>query len=352
MAIQTQDFYANGLPTGIQANAGIVYTNLADGKQYKQKTIPFGSNWVSLGTTAYFYYQSSGSLPSQSGKAGKYLQTDGANASWESVTGGIASVGATAPIESTGGTTPVISIPKATSTQSGYLYSVDWATFNAKQDAITKGNLTEATSSVLTISGGTASVIGSGVSIQVKQASSSQSGYLSSTDWTTFNNKGNGTVTAVSGTAPIVSSGGATPAISMAQSNGSTSGYLSSTDWNTFNSKYNQPGGDTSQYIRGDGSIVAFPTLPTIVNGTVDIDFGVGNNLATVAVHSTDVLTTSNIIVVVNGDGVTATHNAYEHRMAPLKLTVGAIVDNTSFEIYATTDLLLSGSFNLKYTIT
>jgi hypothetical protein len=51
------------------------------------------------------------------------------------------------------------------------------------------GNLTEATSSVLTILGGTGSVVGSGVSIQVKQATISQSGFLSSTDWNVFNNK-------------------------------------------------------------------------------------------------------------------------------------------------------------------
>ena len=44
-------------------------------------------------------------------------------------------------------------------------------------------------------------------------------------------------VTSVTGTAPVVSSGGTTPAISMAAANTSTNGYLSSTDWNTFNNK-------------------------------------------------------------------------------------------------------------------
>lgn len=46
-----------------------------------------------------------------------------------------------------------------------------------------------------------------------------------------------GTVTSVTGTSPISSSGGATPAISISQSTTSTNGYLSSTDWNTFNGK-------------------------------------------------------------------------------------------------------------------
>jgi hypothetical protein len=46
-----------------------------------------------------------------------------------------------------------------------------------------------------------------------------------------------GTVTSVTGTAPVVSSGGNTPAISMAAANTTTDGYLTSTDWNTFNGK-------------------------------------------------------------------------------------------------------------------
>lgn len=62
---------------------------------------------------------------------------------------------------------------------------------------------------------------------------------LSATDFRTAigAGTGSGTVTSVSGTAPISSSGGATPAISISQATTSTNGYLSSTDWNTFNSK-------------------------------------------------------------------------------------------------------------------
>jgi len=53
----------------------------------------------------------------------------------------------------------------------------------------------------------------------------------------TWTNAGAGTVTSVTGTAPVVSSGGTTPAISMAAANTTTNGYLTSTDWNTFNGK-------------------------------------------------------------------------------------------------------------------
>jgi len=57
------------------------------------------------------------------------------------------------------------------------------------EPTLTKGDLTESTSSILTITGGTDAVIGTGAAIQVKQASVAQSGYLSSADWGTFNSK-------------------------------------------------------------------------------------------------------------------------------------------------------------------
>jgi len=108
---------------------------------------------------------------------------------------------ATAPI---GIASNVISITQSGVASNGYLSSTDWNTFNNKQATITTGNLTEATSSVLTITGGTSSVLGSGTTIQVKQASGSQNGFISSTDWTTFNGKQN----ALGGTGIVKSTGG------------------------------------------------------------------------------------------------------------------------------------------------
>lgn len=46
-----------------------------------------------------------------------------------------------------------------------------------------------------------------------------------------------GTVTSVTATLPISSTGGATPNLSMSSADGTTNGYLSSTDWTTFNNK-------------------------------------------------------------------------------------------------------------------
>lgn len=46
--------------------------------------------------------------------------------------GTVTSVTATSPVASTGGATPVISMPAATSLVAGYLTSIDWSTFNGK----------------------------------------------------------------------------------------------------------------------------------------------------------------------------------------------------------------------------
>ena len=60
---------------------------------------------------------------------------------------------------------------------------------NAKEANLTKGNLTELTSSVLDITGGTGAVIGTGLTIKVNEANTTTSGYITNTDWNTFNEK-------------------------------------------------------------------------------------------------------------------------------------------------------------------
>jgi hypothetical protein len=81
------------------------------------------------------------------------------------------------------------------------------------------------------------------ITLNLPTASATNRGVLSAADWNTFNAKGSGTVTSVTGTAPVVSSGGTTPAISMAAATTSVNGYLTSTDWNTFNGKLSTSGG-------------------------------------------------------------------------------------------------------------
>ncbi len=100
----------------------------------------------------------------------------------------------------------------------------------------------------------------------IQQAGPAQSGYLSSTDWNTFNNKqaaGN-YVTSVSATTPLFSSGGTTPNLTIQQANGSQNGYLSSTDWNTFNNK--QAAGNYITDLNGE----ATASGPGVANVTLN----------------------------------------------------------------------------------
>jgi len=186
--------------------------------------------------------------------------------------GTVTSVTGTAPVVSSGGNTPAISMAAATTSVSGYLTSTDWNTFNGKQTALVSGtNIKTVNSTTLLGSGdvsvgvtsvtGTAPVVSSGgatPAISMAAATASVNGYLTSTDWSTFNGKqaAGSYVTSVTGTAPVASSGGTTPAISMAAATTSVSGYLTSTDWTTFNNK-SPAAGSTS-----------ITTLGTIATGT------------------------------------------------------------------------------------
>jgi hypothetical protein len=75
-----------------------------------------------------------------------------------SLTGVVTSVGATSPVTSTGGQTPTIAMPAATTSVSGYLTSTDWNTFNSKQPAgsyLTAVSVVSANGFAGTSSGGT-----------------------------------------------------------------------------------------------------------------------------------------------------------------------------------------------------
>lgn len=112
------------------------------------------------------------SIPSALGTAGQVLvvPSSGTTLEWDDQTGGgtgtVTQIIASSPL--TGGTI----------TTTGTI-------------GLTVGDLTETTSSILTITGGTGAVVGSGATITVSQATTSTSGYLSSADWNTFNNKQN-----------------------------------------------------------------------------------------------------------------------------------------------------------------
>jgi hypothetical protein len=80
------------------------------------------------------------------------------------------------------------------------------------------------------------------IALNIPIANATNTGKLSSTDWTTFNNKGNGTVTSVNLTMPSAFTVSGNPI--------TTSGTLAVTG-----------AGVVSQYVRGDGSLANFPSV-------------------------------------------------------------------------------------------
>jgi len=92
-------------------------------------------------------------LPNSNGSSGQVLSTNGSGTlSWVSAAvGSVTSVSGTAPISvATGTSTPVISIAPANGTANGYLSSADWTTFNNKQTA---GNYITALTGDITAAG-------------------------------------------------------------------------------------------------------------------------------------------------------------------------------------------------------
>jgi len=175
-----------------------------------------------------------------------------------------------------------LSITKATTSVDGYLAATDFTIFNNKQSALTFGNVTEATSNILTITGGSGAVIGSGTSIQVKQSSSSQNGYLSSTDWSTFNNKLSGTIG--------ISNGGTGQTTQQAALNA-----LAGTQ-------------TANRVLRSDGANTTLSQvdLTTDVTGTLPLaNGGTGGTTQTTALNSLGIYTGT--VVVAVGVGTTAT---------------------------------------------
>jgi hypothetical protein len=113
-----------------------------------------------------------------------------------------------------GTTTPVITlqVPTASATNRGALSSADWTTFNGKQAALN----------------GTGFVKISGTTIS----------YDNSTYYLASNPSAYIALTALTASAPL-SYNNTTGAFTISQASGSVNGFLSSTDWTTFNNKQN-----------------------------------------------------------------------------------------------------------------
>ena len=124
---------------------------------------------------------------------------------------------------------------------------------------------------------------GTGV-FSISLANSSTNGYLSSTDWNTFNSK----QSALTFTSPLVNTSGT---ITINQATSTTSGYLSSTDWNTFNGKQTQING--TGFVKASGTTITYDnntylttssassTYVPYTGATANVDLGSRNFAAT-----------------------------------------------------------------------
>jgi len=236
---------------------------------------------------------------------------------------------------------PVITLnlPTASATNRGALSAADWTTFNSKGS----GTVTSVsgTTGRVTSTGGATPVIdlASGVATPGTTGSATLvpvvtiDTYGRVTSITTAANP-QGTVTSVTGTAPVVSSGGATPAISMAAATASVNGYLTSTDWTTFNSK-------------GSGSV-------TSVAATVPSFLSVAGSPITTS--GTLALTYSGTALPVanGGTGVTASSgaNSVVLRDASVNISVNSIIEGYSNVAAAGTTTTLTVASVPNYVVT
>jgi len=115
-------------------------------------------------------------------------------------------------------------------------------------------------------------------------------------------------VLSVSATAPVASSGGANPNISMASATTSVDGYLTSTDWTTFNNKQAAFASQTANYVyaapNGSAGVPSFRALDSAdfpVSGVTANTYGSATLIPVVTVNSKGVITSATTVSVSAG---------------------------------------------------
>ena len=214
-------------------------------------------------TTPLSYNNSTGAftiLQSGASQSGYLSSTD-----WNTFNNkaSLSSLSATTPL-SYNSSTGAFTIQVANSGQSGYLSSTDWTTFNNKASALN----------------GTGFVKASGTTIT----------YDNSTYYLASNPNNYIALTGLSATSPLSynnTSGG----FSISQATTSANGYLSSTDWNTFNNKLGYTGSISTNQVLNVIFVSGIPYLQagTITDGatSVTINNRITSNSDTISVNGT-----------------------------------------------------------------
>lgn len=147
--------------------------------------------------------------------------------------------------------------------------------------AATTGDLTDAGTDGIVVTGGAGAVLGAGASLAQHVADATHNGYLSSTDWNTFNGKGTGSVTSVSvvtanGVSGSVATATTTPAITLTL------------------------GAITPSSITVGGTAVLGPNSSTVIH---QINGGLSGTTRTASANFTIDTTTTDYIVFANTSG-------------------------------------------------
>jgi hypothetical protein len=174
-------------------------------------------------------------------------------------------ISANAPLSEVSG---VISISQAGATTNGFLSSTDWNTFNGKENFLASGTTAQYYRGDKTFQTLDTLAVPENTNLYYTQARFD----------TAFGNKSTTNLTegtnlyytdararaAITGTAPIDVSGGV---VSISQASGSSNGYLSSTDWTTFNNK--QAALNGTGFVKISGTTISYDnnTYLTTISG-------------------------------------------------------------------------------------
>jgi hypothetical protein len=116
--------------------------------------------------------------------------------------------------------------------------------------------------------------------------------------------------TGTAGTDFGISSATSTHTFNLPTASATNRGALSSADWTAFNGKFDTPSGTTSQYVRGNGTLATFPTLPLIykdLNNQTAVTGNTNNNKVVSVLIPANTIAVGNIIEIKARVGKTGT---------------------------------------------
>lgn len=276
------------------------------------------------------------SFPPQTGLSGNILYTNGTSVFWGAPSGsGLTSLNALSTTTQTfatgtsgttfgivsSGSTHTFNIPSSSASNRGLLTAANWTTFNNKQNTIS-----------LTTLGSNGVSTFDGTTLNIPLYSLAGLGGI--------------TLTSLSGTAPV-SYNNTTGVFSMAAATTSANGYLTSTNWNTFNNK------QAAITFSTTGSSGA----ATFVSNTLNIPTytlaGLGG-ISLSSLSATSPIFYNNTTGVISSQAATASVNGYltSANFTTFNNKQTALVSGTNIKTINSTSLLGSGDIVINSSIT